>query len=234
MIYQYKQIIPFTSAGRDSHLTLAGCIDLFQDAANFHTRSVVSQEYLETSNRVWILNYWQILFDKPCHYNDTVTISTWSSGADRMFAHRYYTIENEQQETCIRALSYWFLMDRVRMRPVRITPRDLDWYAPSPGLDLGTENRKIALPEGMQPRQSIPVWRCTIDGNGHVNNGWYVRIAAEFFPEDKPVKQLRVEYRTAAHLGDTFYPAIFQDDCRTVVALNDPAGKPYAIVEALF
>lgn len=234
MIYQYKQIIPFTAADSDSHLSIAGCIDLFQDAANFHTRAVVSPEYLETSNRVWILNYWQILFDKPCRFNDTVTISTWSAGAERMFAHRYYTIENERKEICVRALSYWFLMDRNRMRPVRITPYDLDWYRPSPALDLGPENRKITLPDAMEACDPIPVCRYTIDGNGHVNNGWYVRIAAEFFPENRPVKQLRVEYRTAAHLGNTFYPAVYQDESRTVVALNDASGKPYAIVEASF
>lgn len=234
MIYQYNQRIPFTASDQYSKLTLSGCIDLFQDAANYHTNDVVSPEYLATSGRVWILNYWHIFFDQPCHYNDEVHISTWSAGADRMFAHRFYTVDNAQGETAIRALSYWFLMDRKRMRPVRIKDEDLQWYESSPPLDWPTENRKIDLPEDMVSQESVKICRYMIDGNGHVNNAWYVRVASEYFPVDITVRELRVEYRTAARFGNTFYPTVCQLDDRIYVALCDEAGKPYAIVEAIF
>lgn len=234
MIYQYNQRIPFTASAQDSKLTLSGCIDLFQDAANYHTNDVVSPEYLASSGRVWILNYWHIYFDCPCHYNDEVRISTWSAGAERMFAHRFYTVDNAQGQTAIRALSYWFLVDRKRMRPVRITDEDLHWYESSPPLDWPAENRKIDLPEEMDAQEPVKICRYMIDGNGHVNNAWYVRVASEYFPVEIAVRELRVEYRTAARFGSTFYPAVGRLDDRIYVALNDESGKPYAIVEAIF
>lgn len=234
MYFEFDHMIPFTASDMQGDLTLGGCIDVFQDAAQHHTDTVVPVEERKGLSRTWILSYWHIVFDRPLHYKDTIHVATWSTGYERMFAHRCYHVKDPQGETAVRAMSYWFLMDLNRGRPVRIKDDDLKRYEPEPPLNLGEENRKIDLPDAMEAQEKVRICRYMIDGYGHVNNAWYVRIAAEFFPEGKAVKELRVEYRTAALLGSTFYPAVYQDDGMTVVALNDENGKPYAIVEAKF
>ena len=45
------------------------------------------------------------------------------------------------------------------------------------------------------------------------------------------VRQLRVDYKKSAVLGDTIYPKVAQESERTVVELCDGDGKPYAVVE---
>lgn len=230
MIFQYNQLIPFTATDDSAQLTPGGCIDLFQDAANFHTQAVVDPAYLAKRHRVWILNYWHIFFDRLCHFNDKLRLSTWSSGTEGMFAHRNYTMETMDGTVCVRALSYWFLYDVLRQRPVRIQPEDIQWYEPSPALEWEAESRKIPLPTEGTPREPVRIWRYMIDGNGHVNNGWYVKIACEYVPVGKRVRELRVEYRTAAHLGHQFYPTVAETPDHITVALNNSAGKPYAII----
>lgn len=234
MPYQYQYTIPFTSSDPEGRMTIPACIDLFQDAANRHTDAVVPEEHRAASSRVWILNYWHLVFDQPLLYNETVTLSTWSAGYERMFAHRCYEVKNAMGETDVRAVSYWFLVDQKRKRPVRITEDDIKWYESEPALDLGEEVRRIDLPEVMELQESVKICRYMIDGYQHVNNAWYVRIASEYFPEGKPIRELRASYLSEAHYGDTFYPATAQVDNHFYVALNNADGKPHAVIEVIF
>ena len=56
-------------------------------------------------------------------------------------------------------------------------------------------------------------------------------MALEMVPGDIQVRQLRVDYKKSAVLGDMIYPRMTAEQERTVVELCDADGKPYAIVE---
>ena len=103
------------------------------------------------------------------------------------------------------------------------------------GRLLLTRKGKLALPEQMEALKPFPVQRVHLDTNGHVNNGQYVRMAEEFLPADDVIRELRVEYRTAAHLGDTIYPrrgtVTDGDGAWTVLALCDADGQPYVTLK---
>lgn len=234
MIFQYNQNISFSYVDEHGDVTPGSYIDLFQDAADLHTQAVVSPTYQKESHRVWILSYWHILFDRPCRFHDNVKIATWSAGTKGMFAHRNYTIAQEDGTVCVRALSYWFLYDVARKRPARIRDEDVQWYEPSPALEWGQENRKIALSDTMTPREPVQILHYMIDNNGHVNNGWYIKIACEYLNPQKRIRELRVEYCNAAHFGDVFYPTVEENPQKALIALNNASGKPYAILEAIF
>ena len=93
-----------------------------------------------------------------------------------------------------------------------------------------TEERKLALPEQMEALKPFPVQRVHLDTNGHVNNGQYVRMAEEFLPADDVIRELRVEYRSQAMLGDTIRPVRYETPDGYLVALQDSAGKAYCVV----
>ena len=50
--------------------------------------------------------------------------------------------------------------------------------------------------------EPFPVRRYHIDTNEHVNNCQYVQMAMEMLPGDINVRQLRVDYKKSAVLGD--------------------------------
>ena len=45
------------------------------------------------------------------------------------------------------------------------------------------------------------------------------------------VRQLRVDYKKSAVLGDVICPRVSEEDGRIVTELCDGNGKPYAVVE---
>lgn len=231
MIYSYDFRLPFIDTDSNRQLTIPGALDLMQDAADAHTLSVVSPEYLANSHRIWILNSWLVYFDRPCSFRDTLTMSTWSTGAKRIFAHRNYTIANPAGELCIRARTYWFLVDSETMAPVRITDNDIQFYETSPALELPDPGRKIAIPDNLQEEDAFPVRRYMLDAYRHVNNAWYVRLATEYLPEGFPMYRLRAEYKNAAHPGDIFLPLVSRTSHTVTVVLAASDRSPYAIIE---
>mgnify|MGYP000357510302 CR=1 FL=1 len=52
--------------------------------------------------------------------------------------------------------------------------------------------------------------------------------------ELKPVKELRVEYKKQALLGDVIVPVICEQENEIFVSLDDEAGKAYAVVQFKF
>ena len=93
------------------------------------------------------------------------------------------------------------------------------------------EGRKIAMPEKCESLPPFPVRRYHIDTNEHVNNCQYVQMALESVPQETVVKQLRVDYKKSAVLGDMIFPKMSAEDGRIVVELCDGEGRPYAVVE---
>ena len=55
--------------------------------------------------------------------------------------------------------------------------------------------------------------------------------ALEYLTEKERVREVRVDYRKAAVLGDMIYPQAKKMKDKTVVALCDETGKPYAVIE---
>ena len=64
----------------------------------------------------------------------------------------------------------------------------------------------------------------------HVNNAQYVEIAREILPKEEKIREVRVEYKKAAVLGDVMIPRISQQDGCDVISLCDEEGNPYAVI----
>ena len=70
-----------------------------------------------------------------------------------------------------------------------------------------------------------------IDSNQHMNNEKYVAIAQELLPAEFKIKELRVEYKKEAKLGDTIRSSVKKTDEGIVAVLADTEDKPYAVVQ---
>ena len=97
-------------------------------------------------------------------------------------------------------------------------------------LSMDYAPRRIPLPDEYEEFPAIAVAAHHIDTNHHVNNAQYVEIAREVLPAGLFIRELRVEYKKAAILGDQIIPRVSAEaDCYTV-ALCDTEGRPYAVV----
>ena len=129
------------------------------------------------------------------------------------------------------ANSVWVYMDVEKGRPVRPAPEEVESYGTGEPLELVQASRKVAMPEAAADAESFPVMRHQIDTNEHVNNCQYVQMALEVLPEETRVRQIRVEYKKSAVLGDVIFPKVAREENRIVTELCDENGKPYAVIE---
>ena len=65
-----------------------------------------------------------------------------------------------------------------------------------------------------------------------MNNAQYVHFAMMYLPAGSEVRELRVEYRKQAVLGDAITPVLYHiaDNC-LLISMNGEDGKPHAVVE---
>jgi len=233
-MYIFKGQVRYSEIDHRGTLSLPAMINYFQDTTNFQSEEIGrGWKYMKENGRAWILSYWQIELKKELPgLAEVIKTGTYSSGTDRFFGYRDFVMMDEKDDMIARAHSVWINMDINKGRPCRIKPEDMEGYdVGEPFEDMDTSSRKVQMPDVTEDGRAIPVMKCHIDTNEHVNNCQYVQMALEVLPGDLQVKEIRVEYRKAAVLGDIIYPKVAKEADRTVVVLCDESGEPYSLVE---
>ncbi len=154
-----------------------------QDAAGRHADALgVSMQRLQAENQAWVLSHLHLDLDRPLRWNETVTLETWPSGLDGLYATREFILSVDDA-TIGRATSRWFVIDTEQRRPVR-PPRSL--------YTLETPNRSPALPhefddlhgpERIDHERSWTARYYDLDLNRHVNSIRYLEWALGTLPD---------------------------------------------------
>ena len=204
--------VRFSEIDHTRKITVPSIINYFQDCSTFQSEDIgVGLDVLSKKKKAWILTYWQIVIDHYPKMNDKIQVSTWASKFKGMLAEVYMDVE--------------------KGRPVRPDQEELVAYGQCEPLEMDYESRKIALPEECMSLEPFPVRRYHIDTNEHVNNCQYVQMAMEMLDQERVIRQVRVEYKKSAVLGDMIVPRTGDRDGRTVVELCTTEGELYAAVE---
>jgi acyl-ACP thioesterase len=154
---------------------------------------------------------------------DEVEVATSAYAFTSMFGMRNFYLKDEAGKICVKANSYWVLLDTDTHRPLRVTEEDAAIYGQGEEpLEMDYASRKIPMPKGIC-RQGAPVrvQRCHLDTNKHMNNCYYVQLALEYLPEDFELGQIRVEYKNSAVYGDEIVPYYCEEDTGVSVVLKN-------------
>ena len=132
----------------------------------------------------------------------------------------------------VKANSIWFLFDTKAGRPAKVESEDIRGYQTEGDkkLDMEYAPRRIALSGEYEAGEPVTVTLHHIDTNRHVNNAQYVAVAREAIPESFQIREIRVEYKKAAVLGDVMIPRISREKEACTVALCSQDGTAYAVV----
>lgn len=234
MKYEFSGKVRYSEIDEKGELSLNSLVNYFQDVSTFQSEELgVGIEYLRERHAAWILSSWQIVIDHRPGLCQKVTAQTWPYDFNRLYGMRNFALLDEQGKMAAWANSVWVLLDTETGRPLRVFPEVLEKYELEAPLEMDYAPRKVVLPEGGQEQEAFAIGRHHLDTNHHVNNGQYIAMAAEYLPEGFEIHQMRAEYKLQARLHDEVVPVIYRKDGRTTVALNNPQGKPYAVVEFL-
>ena len=230
--YEFEGRVRYSEIDHRGTMTLPALINYFQDASTFQSEAIgLGMDRLKHDRKAWVLSYWQVIVERYPQMCEKITTGTFATEFKGLYGNRNFYMKDGSGELIARANSIWAFMDLEKGRPARPTAEHIDPYGTCEPLDMPYEGRKIALPEQSKAGEPFPVRKYHIDTNEHVNNCQYVQMALEMLAGDISVRQLRVDYKKSAVLGDMIFPKVSEEQDRTVVELCDEVGKAYAVVE---
>lgn len=233
--YSYDARVGYSEISENGTMTLGAIVDRLQDCSNFHSEEVgAGWEYMQSINRAWLVNSWQIIFDKPLSMGDYIKVHTWAYGYDKILAYRNYLLENDKGEACVRAHTRWVLLDVEKNKAVKINESDVSMYEMGEKLDMDYADRRIKISKEPEKIDEIKIRGYQLDTNSHVNNSWYIKIAADYISNDKKVSQIRVEYKKAAVKNDIMNIKHIENDGKDIIVMTDKDDKTFCVVEFSF
>ena len=231
-MYQLKSKVRYSESSTKGTLTYHALLNYLQDSSTLHSEELgESGPEMFKNNMAWVLSFWQICIDELPKSSEDIVVSTWPYQTKGLFGLRNFCVDNEAGDRVVKANSIWVLIDPRNGRPIKI-PADVSAHYPDePKLEMDYCDRKITLPEEYEEKEGIVVPKYFIDTNNHVNNAKYVMVAEQYLPEDFDVKEIRVEYKLAAVLGDLMVPRVSVTENEVTVALVTSGGDLYATVQ---
>lgn len=207
-VYREEVVIKYHECGSGSILRLKDLLDYFQDVAALHADELgVGLESVSSNKELWVLSKLQISLSRDLRVGDRLTLVTYPTGVNGLYAERQYTMTDMDGNDVVKATSFWLLLDAVRFRPVR--PADC---LPKTMLDQCSGTRHFGEPEKIagevcgELRHVTTIRRNDIDENNHLNNAQYGRyitdIAAELTGKDVHFSDVSINYIHQALLGD--------------------------------
>lgn len=231
-MYQFDSRIRYSEVDNECNLTLTALMNYFQDCSVAHSESLNrGVDYLSENHLAWVLSSWQICCDEMPHLFEEVTVSTWAYEMKAFYGYRNFTLDRKNGGRLAYANSVWVLVDTLTGRPVKVPDDIINEYGVSPQLEMECSSRKIKVPADMEAGAEMAVPKFFIDSNQHMNNEKYVAIAQELLPAAYKIRELRVEYKKEARLGDIIKTSVKKTDEGIVVVLADTENKPYAVVQ---
>lgn len=235
-MYTFNSRVRYSETDESGRLSVTGIINYMQDCSIFQSEDAqVGVRYLGTNHKAWLLSSWQIMIDRYPRLGERLIVGTWPYCFKGIYGYRDFVLRDQSGNDFVRAESVWFLYDTQKNTPLRIQPEDTAPYgAQEPKLVLNPAPRKIVAPQPYHTGEPVIVSRHHIDTNHHVNNAQYVDIARESIPTGLHIREIRVNYKKAALLGDVIIPRISHEDQGGkqvwTVALSGDTGKIYAVV----
>lgn len=235
-MYEMKTRVTYSQVNSELKADMAAITHFFQDCTLFHSESVgKGLDEVARSQTAWFLSSWQIEVIRYPQFGEEIVVRTWPHGFKGMYGYRNFDILDVEGNRIVQANSIWIFMDLKKMLPAKPEKEDLCGYELEPALDMEYEPRKIKVfnDESKVDTDILPivVKKSFLDSNHHINNGRYVAEAMDFFPEEREICSMRVDYRRAATLADIMYPMIYEQDGIRQIVLADEEGKPYVIIE---
>ena len=233
-MYSFKRRIGYSETDASLHLSYFALVNLFQDAAIFEGQNQsMSIEELYENNEAWLLGSWQICINRRPFLNEEVEVSTIPYEFKGFLGYRNFILKTVTGEVLAVAYSIWSLIDIESLKPIRVSEEIKARYDVGDKLDMDYKPRRINLLGEGKEQEKVSIRKGQIDSNKHVNNAEYVNLALEYLEEGKELKEIRVEYKNAAHLESTIIPRTYMAANSLQVELSGDEGV-YAIVEMSF
>ena len=231
-MYTLNYKVTTSCCDSEGKLKLYSALQMMQDCSEMWIDSEpTARKFFTDNNMTQLLATRQVEVVRVPRFKEDLTVTTSIYEVLPMYGFRNTFIRDAQGQPCYRTWSMGAFVDLATGKLARLSDEAIASLTLEPKQEMNYRGRRIILPkqDGIE-LEPVRVMRADIDYNRHMNNANYVRIAMELLPEGFEVKDMRVEYRIAAKLGDLLVPTLYPIDGGYIVSLAID-GQPSAIIE---
>ena len=233
-MYTLNYKVTTSCCDSEGKLKLYSALQMMQDCSEMWIDSEpTARKFFNDNNMTQLLATRQVEVVRVPRFKEDLSVTTSIYEVLPMYGFRNTFIRDAQGQPCYRTWSMGAFVDLATGKLARLSEDAIASLTLEAKQEMNYRGRRIILPK--QDGTVLPpvqVMRADIDYNRHMNNANYVRIAMELLPEGFEVRDMRVEYRIAAKLGDLLSPTLYPIDGGYIVALAID-GEPSAIIEFL-
>lgn len=233
-MFKFTSKVRYSETDETGYLGVPRIIDYFQDCSNFQSDELgIGREYLEKKHLAWVLSFWQIVIHRRPAMGEPIAAGTFPYEFKGCMGMRNFLLEDAAGERIVSANSVWTLLDMQAGRPVKAGEDISGQYTIEEKLPMEYAGRKLTIPSEGMVLEPVRVGREHIDTNHHMNNAKYVAVAMNYVPSHLEIKELRIEYKKQAYLGDDMYPFVADIDGGIAISFRDADANPYVNMHIL-
>lgn len=212
--YAHKYLVGYSDVDRNNRMKLSRIIDLFQNVATWHSKSIgYGTSEMMKLKIGWLVLAWKIKILKYPQADENIEIRTWSKAPKGLHSFRDFEILDENGEQLVLATSSWVLYDLEAKRPIRLLKEMIDGYGAIDRNALADEISRLKDEKIKGEELNIQITKRDIDTNHHVNNARYVEFLEEMLPENILVNEIEIQYKRQTLLGEKLHLTFDGQEC---------------------
>ncbi|WP_164682834.1 acyl-[acyl-carrier-protein] thioesterase [Cyclonatronum proteinivorum] len=190
-------------------MTVSSLLNILQYGAGKHAGELGwSVRALHNSGKTWVLQRFTVEMNELPADGDTITLTTYPSGSDKLLAYRDYKVEDASGKVLVLATSAWVILD---LRARRVTPIPDTVSAISTRFGPKLKAKPGTRLTDWQPEadEKAPVFRVRrhdMDLNGHLTNVTYAEWGLEAVPEEifskGQLKEIDIVFKAESFFND--------------------------------
>jgi medium-chain acyl-[acyl-carrier-protein] hydrolase len=194
MVVEQKFFIGLRDIDFKNNLKIKSMLSFLEDVGGIHSNKVgYGLLDIPEKKRSWILLNWKVKFLRRPHYAETLNVTTWATGMDRLYAYRDFEVYDEEGKTVAIASSKWVCFDTEKMAIAKIDDVLGNAYTTEEKHVFDTPIEKLKEQENYSDSCEIKITKDMIDVNGHVHNLNYIDFVSQIMPYSVMQNAMNVE-----------------------------------------
>ncbi len=195
--------------GPDGKLNICSLFNYMQDIASDHAVKLgFGRDDLMRDNRFWVLSRMYAEFSEWPSWEETIILTTWPNGTDRLFALRNYEARYPDGKPIASATSSWLILDRTTKK-VQRPDSILSGYNTHLISDQSAIRYSRKLDPVSEDGKISPAYRINVndlDVNLHSNNVRYLKwvldtYGLDFVMQNNP-QSAEINYLAESHYNE--------------------------------
>jgi acyl-ACP thioesterase len=190
------------------HARLTTMANFFQEVAYHHASELgLGYDDMKSRKTTWVLSRMRIHMKRYPAWNDRITLETWPSGAEKLFALRDFKVMDSKGVVMGMASTAWLILDIDTHRLIR--PKEIIDQFKMIIHDVQMFEKpldKIAVPGQTTFLKHHSVVYSDLDIVGHVNNVKYMEWCIDAVTSDKngdrEIRELEINFNHEALIAD--------------------------------